>query len=91
MPTRIHIVVEGRVQGVCFRYECRRQAARLALVGWVKNLDDGSVEIVAEGEKGAVEQLAAWSRRGPQGAFVTACRANPESPTGEFDAFEIRF
>lgn len=91
MNARVHILVEGRVQGVCFRYECRHLAAQLGLRGWVKNLDDGGVEIVAEGEKDAVDRLAVWSRRGPLGAHVTACRIVAEPPTGEFDSFEVRF
>ena len=91
MKARVHIVVEGRVQGVCFRFECRRLAIQLGLRGWVKNLDDGSVEIVAEGEKDAVERMTAWARRGPSGAYVAACRITPEAPTGEFESFDVRF
>ncbi len=91
MTARVHIMVAGRVQGVGFRFECRRLAAQRGLRGWVKNLDDGRVEIVAEGEKDSVDRLTEWSRHGPPGAFVTACRADPEQPTGEFDSFEVRF
>ena len=91
MNARVHIVVEGRVQGVCFRFECRHLAAQLGLRGWVKNLDDGSVEIAAEGEKDQVDRLVAWSRKGPAGAYVTACRAIPEPPTGECGSFEVMF
>ncbi len=90
MNARAHIVVGGRVQGVCFRLECRHLAIRLGLRGWVKNLDDGSVEIVAEGQPDMLERLATWSRHGPDGACVTAWRAIPAAPTGEFDLFEVR-
>ncbi len=91
MKARIHIVVEGRVQGVGFRFECRREAIRLGLHGWVRNMDDGSVAIVVEGEQDMVDQMVKWSRSGPAGAYVDACRAIPEPLTGEFDSFEVRF
>lgn len=91
MTTRVHLVVAGRVQGVGFRFACQRLAIQLGLGGWVKNLDDGSVEIVAEGEKDAVARMTEWARRGPSGAYVTACRALPEPPTGEGESFEVRF
>jgi len=91
MKARIHIVVAGRVQGVCFRFECRRLAIQLGLRGWVKNLDDGSVEIVAEGEREMVDRMTAWARKGPFGAHVVECRVNPEPPTGEDESFEVRF
>lgn len=90
MKARIHIVVEGRVQGVGFRFECVRMATQLGLRGWVKNMDDGSVEIVAEGEREMVERMTAWARKGPYGAHISACRATPEPPTGEFESFEVR-
>lgn len=91
MKARIHIVVQGRVQGVGFRFECRREAIRLGLEGWVRNMDDGSVEIVAEGEQDMVDRMVQWSRSGPSGAYVDACRATPEPPTGAFNSFEVRF
>lgn len=91
MKARINIVVAGRVQGVGFRFECRRLAIQLGLRGWVKNLDDGSVEIVAEGEPEAVKRMTDWARKGPFGAVVDACRAIPEPPTGEYESFEVRF
>lgn len=91
MTKRVHIEVEGRVQGVGFRFECIRVATRLGLRGWVRNMVDGSVELVAEGEQEAVDQMTAWARQGPCGAQVSACRVTPETPTGEFESFEVRF
>jgi acylphosphatase len=58
------------VQGVGFRYSTVREARRLGLSGYVRNLPDGSVEVVAEGEEQVLERLAAWLRRGPPGAHV---------------------
>jgi acylphosphatase len=69
---RRHLVVSGRVQGVGFRYSTQRQATRLGLCGWVRNTDDGKVEIMAEGPLSAVDALEAWCRHGPPGARVTS-------------------
>jgi acylphosphatase len=60
---RIHLVVRGRVQGVYFRASAQREAKRLGLTGWIKNRDDGGVEIVAEGEEDQVKDLLVWSQR----------------------------
>jgi acylphosphatase len=69
---RRRLVVSGRVQGVGFRYSTQGEAARLGLRGWVRNTDDGKVEIVAEGPPTAVDALEAWCRRGPAGARVAS-------------------
>ena len=68
---RAHLIIEGRVQGVFFRDSTRREAIKLGLKGWVKNRFDGSVEVVAEGPMGKVEQLIQWSHHGPPSARVT--------------------
>ena len=67
---RRRIVVSGRVQGVGFRYATQHEANRLGLRGWVRNTDDGKVEIVAEGTPADVDALQAWCQRGPSGARV---------------------
>jgi len=90
MTERCHIVVRGTVQGVSFRWYTRRQATALGLTGWVRNLPDGSVEIVAEGERDRLAELAAWARTGPSEAEVEAVRAEFGAATGEFEGFEIR-
>lgn len=90
MKTRAHIIVHGIVQGVFFRYRTEQQATGLKLTGWVKNLPDGTVEIVCEGEKEAVEELVRWSRTGPSGAFVEQTDVSYEEYTGRFSKFEIR-
>jgi acylphosphatase len=88
---RTHLVIEGRVQGVFFRDTTRREAVGLGLRGWVKNCFDGSVEVVAEGPRDAVENLVEWCHHGPPAARVTALQRFDEKFTGEFDAFRIVF
>ncbi len=70
MKGRARVVVTGRVQGVGYRQQALDEAQRLGLTGWVRNLPDGRVEALAEGEKEAVEALLAWCRRGPRLARV---------------------
>lgn len=86
---RVKVRVEGIVQGVYFRATTRRQAHQLRLHGWVRNCPDGSVELVAEGEKEALEGLIAWCRRGPEGAVVTQVEVNWEPCQGDLQEFSI--
>lgn len=79
---RRRVLVAGRVQGVWFRDSMRREAERLALAGWVRNLPDGRVEAVFEGDDEAVERLRAWCNRGPSGARVTGVEERDEPPEG---------
>ena len=91
MPVRIHLKISGRVQGVCYRYCCCEQAKHFEVKGYVRNNDDGTVEVVAEGEEEAVGKFIAWCRRGPALAMVMACEEKHEPPTGEFDSFTIGY
>jgi acylphosphatase len=68
----VRCIVAGRVQGVYYRAATAEEAARLMLDGWVKNLADGRVEVVAAGEPAAIAALARWLWRGPPAARVTA-------------------
>lgn len=86
---RTRIVVSGRVQGVWFRASTRDAAAALGVVGWVRNLPDGTVEAVFEGSESGVTQAIAWARRGPERALVTSLEEHPEPPEG-LSGFEIR-
>ncbi len=88
---RVHIYVSGRVQGVFYRSNTRRKALELGLTGWVRNLPDGRVEAVVEGEEEQVEKLIQWCRRGPPLAVVTGLEVAREPPTGEFKTFGIRW
>jgi acylphosphatase len=77
------------VQGVFFRSETRQRAASLGLAGWVRNLRDGSVEAVFEGERERVETMVEWSRRGPSGAHVKDVDVAWEEPQGDAE-FSVR-
>ena len=72
MLMSVHLIVSGRVQGVCFRAGTRDQALELGLCGWAKNCPDGTVEIHAEGDKKTLEQFITWCRKGPPAARVSA-------------------
>ncbi|MCS3918180.1 MULTISPECIES: acylphosphatase [Fervidibacter] len=89
---RMRAIVKGIVQGVGFRYFTVYQAQRIGgITGYVRNLRDGSVEVVAEGEREKLEQLLAQLRKGPTGAHVTGVDVFWENPTGEFTNFGIRW
>lgn len=66
----VHCIVSGRVQGVWFRVSTKDEAERLGITGWVRNLEDGRVEVVACGAKDKVQQLHAWLKQGPRKAEV---------------------
>ena len=90
MQKRAHLFIEGRVQGVCFRMYACEEAERLGVVGWIRNLRDGRVEALVEGEESAVERFIAWCRQGPPYARVTNVTIEWEPPRGEFHFFSIR-
>ena len=69
--TRLHVLVHGRVQGVGYRYTCGELARASGLGGWVRNLPDGRVEVLMEGEESAVHALREWLHQGPEKAQVT--------------------
>ncbi len=83
-------VIDGRVQGVGFRWFTHDAAVREGVQGWVRNLADGSVEVVAEGEGAAVDRLEAAVRRGPSSARVERFDVEELAPTGRTTGFEIR-
>ena len=88
---RAHVIVHGLVQGVWFRASTKDEADRLGVTGWVRNLPDGSVEAVFEGEKKKVEEIVGWCHKGPSGAKVSKVEIVWESYTGEFGRFDIRY
>lgn len=89
--SRVRIVVSGIVQGVFFRAHTQEAARSLRLTGWVRNLRDGRVEIVAEGKVDALEKLVEWCHHGPSMSRVDTTDVNWEEVTGMFDDFEIRY
>jgi len=87
----VRAFITGRVQGVYYRAETQKQASQLSLTGWVRNLPDGRVEILAEGEEQQVRQLLAWCKQGPPRSRVDLIEEFPEKYTGEYNSFEITF
>lgn len=87
---RLHAFVAGIVQGVGFRAYVVDCAARLSLVGWVRNTWQGEVEVVAEGPRTRLESLLELLRKGPPAAYVEHVRQEWEAPTGEFRRFQVR-
>jgi len=88
---RIHIFVTGRVQGVFFRQSTKVMAIKNNVNGWVRNLDDGRVEIVAEGENQDIDNLADWCKTGPANSRVDKFELSEENSAGEFENFEVRY
>ncbi|SET01680.1 acylphosphatase [Marinobacter segnicrescens] len=85
-----HLMVEGHVQGVSYRAYTERHASELGLEGYVRNLTDGRVEIVAEGPLKALDELEEWCWQGPPAAKVSAVRAETRPASGGFSGFVIR-
>lgn len=77
-----HVIVRGQVQGVSFRAAAQDTAVDLGVAGWVRNRDDGSVEMVVEGDDEAVERMVGWARQGPAAAEVTDVDVTDTEPQG---------
>jgi len=86
---RLHAIVRGDVQGVGFRYFVQRSAAQLGLTGWVRNNDDGTVEVVAEGPREKLEELRRAVERGPRMAHVPRVDAEWSAATGTLHGFDL--
>ncbi len=91
MEARAHVVVSGTVQGVFFRARTVDRANQLGVKGWVRNTPEGKVEAVLEGDKGRVEAMIEFCRKGPEGAEVKDVEVDWEEYKGEFTGFEIRY
>lgn len=89
--TRARAVISGRVQGVFFRMETKRAADRFGVSGWVRNLKDGTVEAVFEGDQDRVDAVLDWCRQGPPQADVTDVAVTWDEFAGEFNGFNIAF
>jgi acylphosphatase len=88
---RVHLIIEGRVQGVWFRDSTRREAVALGITGWVKNRRDGGVELVAEGPEDRIKKLVAWCRHGPPAAQVSQVTETSEEWRNAYGSFDIVF
>ena len=91
MKTRAHIFISGRVQGVFFRVETKYEADKRKIKGWVRNLPDGRVEAVFEGEKDSLDELIEFCRKGPPGARVENIKVIWEDYSGEFEDFKTLY
>jgi len=87
---RLHVIVDGRVQGVGFRYFTQERAVLLGLTGWVRNRWNGTVELVAEGPKADLETLLRAIQRGPRAGTTQNVKVDWLENTGEFGAFRVR-
>lgn len=90
MKSGLHLIVQGRVQGVYFRANTQKRAQALQLVGYVRNLPNGDVEVVVQGESEALQQLLNWCHHGPSLAKVIAVKVEPYLGHEIFENFEIR-
>ncbi len=90
MKARAHIFIQGLVQGVFFRSFVRSEANMLGVKGWVKNLSDGRVEAVLEGDKDQIEKLIELCKKGPPNARVESVAIEWETYSGHFRDFEIK-
>ncbi|HNT87739.1 MAG TPA: acylphosphatase [Candidatus Hydrogenedentes bacterium] len=90
MTHRLHVRIEGRVQGVGFRYAACAKAEALGLAGWVRNLYDGGVEAEFEGPKADLDAMLAWCRHGPAFAAVTHLEAAWEDGPPRHEGFHVR-
>ena len=89
---RVHAIISGRVQGVCYRASTRDAARQIrGISGWVRNLPDGTVELEAEGPPEKVDALIAWCHKGPPYGSVYRIAVDDQTPMGESGGFEIRY
>jgi acylphosphatase len=88
---RAHVFISGRVQGIFFRQNTKQKAESHGVTGWVRNLDDGRVEAVFEGEEEDVKALLDFCRKGPRGAVITNVDVAFERFAGEFRNFRVTY
>ena len=91
IKVRVHIIVRGKVQGVYFRQNAQRVCNGYGVTGWVRNLEDGSVETILEGDKSSVEDAVSWFKMGQLIAHVEKIELRYERYSGEFQDFKINY
>ena len=85
----VHIKVHGRVHGVYFRQSTQEQAEALQISGWVRNMPDGTVEMMVTGDDKSIDQLTRWCHQGPRKAVVNKVEVT-DAPLNKFTSFEIQ-
>jgi len=88
---RVRVIIQGNVQGVFFRANIKERATMLDLDGYVRNLDDGSVEAVFEGDEVDIEEMIEFCKEGPRKARVNDVEVINEEYAGDYDGFEVRY
>lgn len=93
MPEKVraHIFINGLVQGVFFRQNTLNKARELGIFGFVRNLPDGRVEAVFEGDKDKINEMIKWTKEGPESAIVNNQEINWEEYKEEFNDFKIKY
>jgi len=86
---RLHLVIKGDVQGVFFRAFVQGTAKKLELTGWVRNTDERTVEVIAEGTKGSLLEFVTTCKKGPPSSAVSNIEQEWDKATGEFSDFKI--
>jgi acylphosphatase len=88
---RVGLIIEGRVQGVFYRAYTQKEAQNYQITGYVRNLPNGDVEVIAEGEEKAIKKLIEWCSKGPSYAYVKKVNVKWEEYIGEFNHFSISY
>jgi len=88
---RVHLTITGMVQGVWFRHNTNIVGNKLGLKGFVRNLPNGDVEVIAEGNEDKLKQLIEFCKQGPEGAHVENVKIEYQEPKNEFKTFSIKF
>ncbi len=89
MFKKIHLLISGSVQGVFYRVNSKNKADEFGLTGWVRNISNGRVEIVAEGEEKNLKNMINWCNNGSNNAIISEIKVKWEKYSGKFDKFEI--
>ena len=89
--TQAHVYISGRVQGVNYRYYTRQRAIELNIYGWVRNMIDGRVEAILQGDESQIMKMLKWCEKGPPSARVVDVEVDWEPPDEPFSSFEIKF
>ena len=84
-----HILISGDVQGVYYRVSCKEYAIGVGVKGWVRNLDNGNVEALAQGEKEKIERFLEWCKKGPPQAKVEEIKITWQEANGPFNGFSV--